>query len=35
MLKDVIEIKKYIYRLKNKKEKNIIILNNVLWEGVY
>ena len=30
MLKDVIEIKKYIYRLKNKKEKNIIILNNVL-----
>ena len=35
MLKDVIEIKKYIYRLKNKKEKNIILLNNVLWGGVY
>ena len=29
MLKDVIEIKKK-YRLKNKKEKNIILLNNVL-----
>jgi hypothetical protein len=34
MLKDVIEIKKK-YRLKNKKEKNIILLNNVLWGGVY
>jgi hypothetical protein len=29
MLKDVIEIKN-TYRLENKKEKNIILLNNVL-----